>query len=55
MLRERKKTQIVGVRFLVEEKDLLERAAKRNQMSLSEWIREVLISTAGRRDYRGIS
>lgn len=55
MLTGRKKTQIIGVRFLADERQLLERAAGRNQMSLSEWIREVLISTAARRAHRGSS
>jgi hypothetical protein len=41
-----KKGQITGVRLKSEERQLLEKAASSHKKSLSDWMRNVLVSTA---------
>jgi uncharacterized protein (DUF1778 family) len=43
-----KKAHITGVRLRAEERTLLERAASNQKKSLSDWIRETLLSRAAR-------
>jgi hypothetical protein len=41
-----KKAQIAGVRLRAEERELLEKAACKRELKLSEWMRKVLVSSA---------
>lgn len=43
---EEKKAQITGVRLKSDERELVEKAANLQHKSLSEWIRETLVSCA---------
>ena len=49
-----KKGQITGVRLCPDERDLLERAASFRKQTLSNWLRETVVSTA-RRQIKGHS
>jgi uncharacterized protein (DUF1778 family) len=48
LAKEDKKGQITGVRLRHDERDLVEKAAASQSQSLSNWMREVLISSAKR-------
>ena len=48
-LKEQKKTQVVVLRVREEDRKLFFRAAKQSDKSISDWMRDALISAASRR------
>ncbi len=46
MAKAERKVKITGVRLKSDERDLVERAAAKKEQTLSEWVRETLVTTA---------
>ncbi len=46
--KEDQKAKILGLRFKMEDRILIEKTAEKSQKSLSDWARDVLLTAAGK-------